>query len=85
MAKTFGQDVSRQASQAELQSSSQAIEIVTQDLIAVRELLVERTARLEHAIAERDRLANELRGLRAVPAFGSVEDIGRSTEPTSRG
>jgi hypothetical protein len=76
--------VTRQASPVELQSSSQALEIVTQDLIAVRELLVERTARLEQAIAERDRLANELRGLRAVPAVGSVEDIGQSTEPTSR-
>lgn len=77
--------VSRQVRPADLQSGSQALEIVTQDLIAVRQLLVERTARLEQAIAERERLARELRWLKSGPAGGEGEDMRRSTEPTSSG
>lgn len=77
--------VGRQVRPAELQSSSQELEIVTQDLIAVRETLVERTARLEQAIAERDRLAREVRWLKAVPARGDAEAQVSPTEPTSSG
>lgn len=46
-----------------------ALEIFTADLISVRQLLVERTARLEQALAERDQLATKLETVNAVSAI----------------
>ena len=53
---------------ARLEEGRQALEIATVDLISVRQLLVERTARLEQALAERDQLATELETVNAVSA-----------------